>query len=241
MPLNGLNLETSCSQTVAYDGKQLRSMPSAEPQAPSVIWIPQNWDGDQTVFEVLTWTYRENPEKSFSLSFIPAIKVNLESPVKHSWPVCGPLCHPRASLLSSKLTCCSVTQSSPTLCHPWPVACQAFPHHFPEFDQVRVHCISSCNALFSFCPQSLPASGTFPMSRLFASDDQNTGASASASVLAVNIQGWSPLRLTGLISLLSKGLTGVFSSTTLWRHQFFGVLLSLRSSFHNRRWPLGRP
>ena len=126
MPLNGLNLETSCSQTVAYDGKQLRSMPSAEPQAPSVIWIPQNWDGDQTVFEVLNWTYRENPEKSFSLSFIPAIEVNLESPVKHSWPVCGPLCHPRASLLSSKLTCyCSVTQSSPTLCHPWPVACQA--------------------------------------------------------------------------------------------------------------------
>ena len=58
--------------------------------------------------------------------------------------------------------------------------------------------ISSCEALFSFCPQSFPASGTFPMSHLFTSDDQTTGASASASILPVNIQGWSPLRLTGL-------------------------------------------
>ena len=115
------------------------------------------------------------------------------------------------------------------------------PHHFPEFDQVHVHCIPSSNALFSSCPQSLPASGTFPMSHPFASDDQNTGASASASDLAVNIQGWSPLRLTGLISLLSKGLTGVFSSTTIWRHQFFGILLSLWSGFHSCTWPLGRP
>ena len=85
--------------------------------------------------------------------------------------------------------------------------------------------ISSSDALFSFCPQSFPASGIFPMSWLFAPDDQNTGA--SASVLPVNIQGWSPLRLTGLISLLSKGLSGVFSSTTVRRHQFFGVLPSL--------------
>ena len=58
--------------------------------------------------------------------------------------------------------------------------------------------ISSCEALFSFCPQPFPASGTFPMSHLFTSDDQTTGASASASILPVNIQGWSPLRLTGL-------------------------------------------
>ena len=84
---------------------------------------------------------------------------------------------------------------------------------------------SSSDALFSFCPQSFPASGTFPVSRLFALDDQNTGALASASVLPVNIQGSSPLRLTGLISLLSKGLSGVFSSTTVRRHQFFGVCL----------------
>ena len=84
--------------------------------------------------------------------------------------------------------------------------------------------ISSSDALFSFCHQFFPASGTYPMSHLFASDDQNTRASASASVFPVNIQGWSPLRLTGLI-LLSKGLSRVFSSTTVWRHQFFAFFL----------------
>ena len=92
---------------------------------------------------------------------------------------------------------------------------------------------SSSDALFSSCPQSFLASGTFPVSCLFALDDQNTGASASALVLPVNIQGSSPLRLTGLISLLSKGLSGIFSSTTVRRHQFFGVLPSLQSSSHN--------
>ena len=83
--------------------------------------------------------------------------------------------------------------------------------------------ISSSDTLF-FCPQSFPASGTFPMSWLLSSDDQNTGASASASVLPTSIQGWFPLRLTGLISLLSKVLSGVFSSTPVRRHQFFGIL-----------------
>ena len=87
--------------------------------------------------------------------------------------------------------------------------------------------ISSSDAFFSFCPQSFPAPGTFLMSCLFASDEQNTEAAASASVLPVNIQGWSPLRLTGWISLLSKGLSGVFSSTTVQRHSaFFTVQLS---------------
>ena len=89
--------------------------------------------------------------------------------------------------------------------------------------------ISSTDTLFSFCPQSFPASGTFPKSCLFASGDQNTeaSASASASVFLVNIQGWSPLRLTGLISLLSKGLSGVFSSTTvLWPSAVLVIQLS---------------
>ena len=81
--------------------------------------------------------------------------------------------------------------------------------------------ISSSDAFFSFCPWSFPALGTFPMSHLFASDDQNTGASFTVSSysVSVNIQGWSPLRSTGLI-LLSKGLKGVFSSPTVQRHQF---------------------
>ena len=75
--------------------------------------------------------------------------------------------------------------------------------------------ISSFYFLFSFCPQFFPASETFPTSQLFASGDQSTRASASASVLPASIQGWFPLRLTGLISLLSKGLSGVFSSTAV--------------------------
>ena len=70
---------------------------------------------------------------------------------------------------------------------------------------------------------------------------KNTGVSASASVLPMNIQGRFPLRLTGLISLLSKGLSGVISSTIVRRHRFFGALPSLQSSSHNHMWPLGRP
>ena len=90
-------------------------------------------------------------------------------------------------------------------------------------------------------PSVFPSIKDFSMSHLFESDDQNTGALASASVLPVNIQGWSPLRLSGLVSLHSKGLSGVFPSTTIWRHQFFDALPSLPSSSHNRTWPLGRP
>ena len=85
--------------------------------------------------------------------------------------------------------------------------------------------ISSSVIPFSFCPQSFQTSGTFPMSHLFASDDQDMGASASTSVLPMSIQGWFPLRLIHLISWLTKGLSGVFSSTTVWRHQFHIVYL----------------
>ena len=95
------------------------------------------------------------------------------------------------------------------------------PHHLTMFAQVYVHChwwchpaISSSDTLFSFCPQFFPVSGTFLMSRLFASDDQNPEIPASALLLPTSFQNWSPLRLTGVISLLSKGLSGVISSTT---------------------------
>ena len=102
--------------------------------------------------------------------------------------------------------------------------------------------VSSSDSLFSFCPQSFPASETFPMSWLFTSDDRIPGVLALVSVLPMRIQGWFPnLRLTGLISLLSKELSGVFSSTTVSRYQFFGILPSLRSNSHNHAWPLGRP
>ena len=76
---------------------------------------------------------------------------------------------------------------------------------------------------FSSCLQSFPASGSFPMRQLFAWGGQNTGASASASFLPINIQDWFPLGLTGLISLLSEGLSRVFSNTTVQNHQFFGT------------------
>ena len=75
--------------------------------------------------------------------------------------------------------------------------------------------ISSSVTLFSSCPQSSPVSGSFPMSQLFASGGQRIGASISASILSMNIQGWFPLGLTGLISLLSKGLSRVFSEYSL--------------------------
>ena len=80
--------------------------------------------------------------------------------------------------------------------------------------------ISSSVVPFSSCPQSLPASGSFPMSQLFAWGGQSTGVSASASVLPVNTQDWSPLGWTGWISLQSKGLSGVFSNTTVQKHTF---------------------
>ena len=89
--------------------------------------------------------------------------------------------------------------------------------------------ISSSDTLFSFGPQSFPTSGNFSVSHLFPSDDHNIAASASASVLSVNIQGLSPLRSTGLISLLCKGLSGVFSSTTVWKHQFSSSLSAIRA------------
>ena len=100
--------------------------------------------------------------------------------------------------------------------------------------------ISSSVTLFS-CPQSFPASGSFPVSGLFASSGQSFGASASAYVLLMNIQGWFPFGLTGLISLLSRGLSRAFSSTTIRKHQFFGAVLSLWSNSHICTWLLEKP
>ena len=101
--------------------------------------------------------------------------------------------------------------------------------------------ISFSVAPFFSCLQSLPTSGSFPMSWLFASGGQSIGASVSASVLPMNIQGWFPLGLTGLISMLSKGLSRVFFSTTIWKHQFFGAQPSLWSSSHIGTWLLEKP
>ena len=94
---------------------------------------------------------------------------------------------------------------------------------------------------FSSCPQSLPASESFPMSQLFAWGGQSTGVSALASVLPMNTQDWSPLEWTGWISLQSKGLSRVFSNTAVQKHQFFGTQLSTESKSHIHTWPMEEP
>ena len=100
---------------------------------------------------------------------------------------------------------------------------------------------SSSVVPFSSCPQSLPASGSFPMSQLFAWGGQSTGVSALASFLPKNTQDWSPLERTGWISFQSKGLSRVFSSTTVWKHEFFGPQPYLWSNCHICTWPLEKP
>ena len=98
--------------------------------------------------------------------------------------------------------------------------------------------ISSSVVPFSSCPQSLPASKSFPMSQLFAWGGQSIGVSAFASVLPMNTQDWSPLGWTGWISLLSKGLSRVFSNTTVQKHHFFGTHLSSGPIINTSRLPL---
>ena len=101
--------------------------------------------------------------------------------------------------------------------------------------------ISSSGTLFSFCPQSFSASGSFPESWLFVSGGQSIGVSASVSVFPMNIQVWFPIGLIGLISLQSKGLSRVFSSTTIWKYQFFSTQPTLWSNSHICTWLLEKP
>ena len=112
-------------------------------------------------------------------------------------------------------------------------------HQLPESTQTYTHrvgdAIQPSHPLvvpFISCPQSLPASGSFPRSQLFAWSGQSVGVSASTSVLPVNTQDWSPLGWTGWISLQSKGLSRVSSNTTVQKHQFFGAQLSSQSNSH---------
>ena len=150
--------------------------------------------------------------------------------------------------------CCScwVTKSCPTLCNPmdYSMPGSTVLHSLLEFAQIYKSPLSQwCYLTISFSAtpkplfwlQSFPASGSFPMNRLFMSEGQSIGASASASVLPMSIYGWFPLGLTGLISLLSKGLSRAFSSTTVWKHQFLGDQPSLGSNSHIRTWLLEKP
>ena len=101
--------------------------------------------------------------------------------------------------------------------------------------------ISSSVVPFSSCPQSLPASGSFPMSQLFSWGGQSTGVLALASFLPKKSQGWFPLEWTGWISLQSKGLSRVFSNTTVQKHQFFKAQPSSQSNSHIHTWPVEKP
>ena len=140
----------------------------------------------------------------------------------------------------------SVTQLCPTLCDPMNPSTPGLPvhHQLPEFTQTHVHrvgdAISSSVVPFSSCPQSLPASGSFPISQLFAWSGQSIRVSVSASVLPMNTQDCSPLGWTGWTSSQSKGLLRVFSNTTVQKHQFFGAQPSSRSNSHIHTWLLGK-
>ena len=143
---------------------------------------------------------------------------------------------------------CMHAQLCPTLCNPMDCSMPGLsvPYYLQKFAQVHVHCtgdaIQPSHPLIpSSSALTLSISGNFPMSQVFASDDQNTGVSASVSVLPASVQGWFPLRLTGLISLLSRGLSDVFSSTTVRRYQFFGARPSSQSNSHIHTWPVGKP
>ena len=101
--------------------------------------------------------------------------------------------------------------------------------------------ISSSVTPLLLLPSVFPASGSFPVSWLFASGGQSIGTSASASVLPMNIQDWFPLGWTGWVSLQAKGLSRVFCNTTVQKHQFFGAQLSSQSNSHIHTWPLEKP
>ena len=145
--------------------------------------------------------------------------------------------------------CCSVTKLWPTPYNPMDCNVPGFPvlYSLPvcsnscPLNQWCYPTTSSSVALFSSCPQSFPASASFPFSWLFTSGGQSIGASASTSVLPMNIQGWLLLSLTSLSSLLSKGLSRVFSSTAIQKHQFLGTKPSSRSNSHICTWLLEKP
>ena len=143
----------------------------------------------------------------------------------------------------------SVAQSCPTVYDPMNRSTPGLSvhHQFPEFTQTHVHRVSDAiqpsHPLSSPFPPALNASQrqSFPMSQLFTWGGQSTGVSALASFLPKNTQDWSPSKWTGWISLQSKGLSRVFSNTTVQKHQFLGSQLSSQSNSHIHTWPLEKP
>ena len=148
----------------------------------------------------------------------------------------SPGSHVKAAVAACR--CCSVARSCPILWKPMDCSTPAFPvlHCLLELAPIHVHwvAIQPSHSLSSPSPlpSIFPRFRVFSMSQFFASGGQSTKASAWTSVLPVNIQGWFALGLTGLISLLSRGLSRIFSSTTIWKHPLFGAQPSLWSNFH---------
>ena len=151
---------------------------------------------------------------------------------------------------SSSVQFSSVTQSCLTLCNPMNYNTPGLPvhHQLPESTQTHVHRVS--DAIHPSHPLSSPSppapnpsqhQGFFPVSQLFTLGGQSIRVSASTSVLPMNIQDWSLLGWTCWTSLQSKGLSRVFSNTTVQKHQFFGAQLSLQFNSHTHTWPLEKP
>ena len=171
------------------------------------------------------------------------MKGEVKDQIENLWQGNMPKAHPFPWLvLGSVQFSCSVMSDSLT---PWITRRQASLSITKSWSSLKLTSIESVTPSsvipFSSCHQSLPASESFPMSQLFTWGGQSTGVSALASVLPMNTQDWSHLEWTGWISLQSKGLSGVFSNTTVQKHQFFGAQLSSQSNSHIHTWPLEKP
>ena len=152
---------------------------------------------------------------------------------------------------NSNCCCCLVANSCPALCNPMDCSTPGFPvlHYLPVYANscpLSQWCHPTISSfVIPFCPQSFPASGSFPMSQLFTSGGRSIGASASASVLPMNVQGWFPLGLACLISSQSKGLSRVFSNTTVLincsvlRFLYGPTLISIQDCWKNCNWLYG--
>ena len=155
----------------------------------------------------------------------------------------------RRHLSFSSVQFSSVAQSCPTLCDPMDCSTPGLPvhHQLPEVTQTHAPELMMPSSHLILCCPLLRLPSIFPSIRVFSSESlftwggQSIGVSASASLLPMNTQAWSPLGWTGWISLLSKGLSRVFSNTTVQKHQFFGTQLSSQSNSHIHTWPLEKP
>ena len=179
------------------------------------------WNGTTFMENNTVITQKIKIELSYVIAILLLDQFSSVQPLSHIWLFATPwIAAHQASLFITNSPVHLNSRSSSRWCHP---------------------AISSSVVPFSSCPQSLPASESFPMSQLFAWRDQSTGVSALASFLPKKCQSWSPSEWTGWISLQSKGLSRVFSNTTVQKHQFFGAQPSSQSNSHIHTWPQEKP